>query len=198
VSARRWIEEVFQLDPSPWAPERWPALARLLPVLHRVAGRREGLALALGLVFGLPLAGVALEPRVVRAAPRGSLALGAAAARLGVDALLGPGRAEVATLALTLGPVPLDAYARHRGPALAAERRAVYALVAPAALAAGVEERWVVGDPGAPSRLSGQPLGAAAGGAPTEPAALGLTARLGPPPDPSRPHVRRPPLRRGA
>jgi hypothetical protein len=201
VSARRWIEHVFQLDPTPWARERWPALARLLPALHRLAGRHEGLALALRLVFGLPLAAVGLERRVVRAAPRGSLALGAMAARLGVDALLGEGRAEVARLALTLGPLSLPDYYEHTRAGLAAERRALYALVVPAALAGGVEERWVVGDPDTPARLGGVPprasgaplgiplgtaLGTALGAArpATQPAALGLTARLGPAPQP--------------
>lgn len=192
VSARRWIQEVFQIDPAPWAPERWPALARLLPALHRAAGREEGLRLALRLLFALPLAGLALEREVVPAAPRGRLALGRAAARLGVDALLGAGRAEVARLALTVGPVPLDAYLEQQRPALAAERRALYALVVPAPLAAGVRERWVVGDPREAARLAGAPPGGfALGGAPGgtfggtfgaagPPAALGLTARLGP------------------
>ncbi len=179
VSARRWIEQVFQLDPSPWAPARWPALARLLPALHRVAGREEGLALGLRLLYGLPLGGAALGRAVVPVDAGGRLALGRRASRLGVDTLLGAGRAEVAALTLTLGPVPLAAYLAHQAPALAAERRALYALLAPAPLAAGVVERWVVGDPARPARL-GAGVGAGPGGGDdAQPAALGLTARLG-------------------
>jgi hypothetical protein len=196
VTARRWIEQVFQVDASAWAPARWPAVARLLPALHRVAGREEGLRLALDLVFGLRLAAVALERVVVPAAAGERCALGTAASRLGVDALLGAGRAEVARLVLTLGPVPLGVYLDHQGVAAAAERRALYALVASVALATSVRERWVVGDPGTPARLGGAPawaagrsapapatlaVGAPAAGAPAAaaPAALGLTTRLG-------------------
>ncbi len=189
VSARRWIEQVFQIDPSPWDRARWPALARLLPVLHRTAGREAGVALALRLVFGLRLAGVLLERAFLPAPYVERLTLGTRGARLGVDALLGIGRSEVARLALTIGPVSLAAYRAHAAPVLIAERRALYALVVPAGLAAGVVERWIVGDPNAAARLGGASdvfgasggfsFGArgADGGAP---AALGLTTRLGP------------------
>lgn len=196
VSARRWIEQVFQLDPSAWVPARWPALARLLPVLHRVAGREAGLALALRLVFGVRLAGVALERAAVPIPHADRLALGTRAARLGVDALLGAGRVEVARLALTIGPVPLATYRAHEDAALAAERRALYELVVPTALAADLREQWIVGDPAAAARLGATSdatgwgnaaLGqSAVTGSPVAreslaaPAALGLTTRLGP------------------
>jgi hypothetical protein len=169
ATARRWIEYVFQLDPTPWAPLRWPALARLLPVLHRVAGREDGVRLALDLVFGVPLAAAAVERAMVPVAAHDRCALGTSGARLGVDTLLGDRRAEVGRLVLTLGPVPLDTYLAHRDPALAAERRALYRLVVSAPLAASPREQWLVGDPGAPARLRG---------AAAAPAALGLTTRL--------------------
>lgn len=193
VSARRWIEEVFQIDPSPWHRARWPAIARLLPVLHRTAGHEAGVTLALRLVFGLPLAAFGLERAFLPAPYVERLTLGTRGARLGVDALLGVGRTEVARLALTVGPVSLATYRAHEAPELLAERRAVYALVVPASLASGVVERWIVGDPHAAARLAGGALGtlgayaaraefapldgAGDGGAP---AVLGLTTRLGP------------------
>ncbi len=196
VSARRWIEQVFQIDPGSWDPSRWPALARLLPALHRTAGRQAGVALGLRLVFGLRLAAFALERAYLPVPYVERLTLGARGARLGVDALLGVGRSEVARLAITIGPVSLAAYRAHEAPTLLAERRALYALVVPAALASGVVERWVVGDPDAGARLGGSSLGGfgapaapafALGGGPVPagavsadlPAALGLTTRLG-------------------
>lgn len=190
VSARRWIEQVFQIDPTPWNPARWPALARLLPVLHRTAGREAGVALGLRLVFGLRLAGVTLERTLLPAPYVERLTLGVRGVRLGVDSLLGVGRSEIARLALTIGPVPLATYHLHAAPALAAERRAMYALVVPAPLAPAMVERWIVGDPDAGSRLGGATgrigspsrlaLPTDAGSAGT-PAALGLTTRLGSP-----------------
>jgi hypothetical protein len=184
VTARRWIEQVFQLDPSAWAPERWPALAQLLPVLHRIAGREAGLGLALQVLYGLPLAEVRLVRALVPVATHGRLALGTANARLGVDSLLGEGLAESARLAVTIGPVPLDAYLAHDAPALRAERAAVYRLVLPAHLADAVDERWRVGDPAGAARLADAsgavpiaPVALAA--APQEAPALGLTTRLG-------------------
>ena len=197
VVARRWIEQVFQVDPTRWAPARWPGLVRLLAAVHRTAGREDGLALALRLVHGLPLAGV----RAVRdtvPVPRGEqLALGRTASRLGVDTLLGGRVIEIAALEATIGPVRLNAYLAHAGGALAAERRALYDLVLPAHLAARVRERWVVGDPAAPSRLGGGGPGPEArqtagreappGVDPRQPAALGLTTRLAAAPAPTVP-----------
>lgn len=218
TSARRWIEQVFQVDPAPWAPERWPALARLLPLLHRLAGRPAGLAAALRVLFDLPLAEARAVRGVAYARDGVRLALGTAGSRLGVDTLLGFGPVDVARVAVTLGPVSLATYLAHEdGPdgRLTAERRAMYGLLLPAPLADAVDERWLVGDPAVAGRLGdafGDPLGygpdagpdsssggsldgssdGPAGGASArarrpEPAALGLTTRLGAAPNPA-PH----------
>lgn len=191
VTARRWIEQVFQLDATRWAPTRWPALARLLPALHRLAGREEGLALALRLVCALPLARVDVVRAMVPVATGRRLALGTANTRLGVDTLLGEGLAEAARLKVTIGPIPLDLYLACDTDAERAERQALYALVLPAHLADVVDERWIVGDPDAPLRLTGTLVpgfgwrdGAEKEGTrlSADAPALGLTTRLGPVP----------------
>ena len=196
VVARRWIEQVFQLDPTRWSSVRWPALVRLLAALHRTAGRERGLALALRLVHGLPLAEVRAARETVPVPAGEQLALGRAASRLGVDTLLGGRVLDVAALEITIGPVRLSGYLAHTAEALTAERRALYELVLPAHLVSHVRERWIVGDPAAPSRLgrgggAGDPGPAARkmpdrqippGVDPRQPAALGLTTRLAPAP----------------
>lgn len=158
--ALRWIE-LFGLSSAPWPHELWPAVARLLPALHRVAGRAEALQLALGVVFGLPVAGV----RVLDA----EVELGASTrlgdSRLGVDTALAGGAVIGSSVEIRIGPVTLDAYldqSNHR-----AQRDAIYRLVLPAHMAR-VEERWTVGDPRAGSRLGD-------GG---EPPVLGINSRL--------------------
>ena len=188
VSARRWIEQVFQLDPTPWAPQRWPALARLLPLLHRVAGQPAGIAAGLRVMFGLPLLTVRAVRAVAVSRDTVRMALGNVASRLGVDTLLGFGPVDATRLVVEIGPVPLATYRHHHdgeNGALTRERLALYRLLVPARFAAAVEERWVVGDPMSPVRL-----GDAFTGAPpatddparAEAAALGLTTRLGIPP----------------
>lgn len=174
--ARRWIERVFQVDPAPWDPARWPALARLLPRLHRLAGRPAGVGAALGLCFGLPVAEVAARRGLAPAPVGRRLALGEANSRLGVDTLLGLGPVDVVRIEVAIGPVPLADYHAHAdgpdGPRTR-ERAALYALVLPAPLAEAVVERWVLRD-AAPTRLA-DPFAAPGAAAP----ALGLTTRLG-------------------
>ena len=186
VTARRWIESVFQVDPTPWPEERWPAIARLLPALHRVAGRADaGLALALRVVFGLPVSGVRLTRGVVPLDPGARLALATAGARLGVDTVLGDGVVDTVRLEVALGPVPLAVYLAQSAEATRAERDALYALVLPSSLAAAVDERWTVGDPDDPPRLAAtfgvlEPT-LRDDGPSADPPALGLTVRLGSP-----------------
>ena len=147
VAALRWIE-LFGLSPAPWPRELWPAVARLLPSLHRVAGRADGIRLALGFVYGLPVAGVRLVDSAVESAA--STRLGGSHTRLGVDAALAGGALVGSTLEILIGPVTLDTYLDHAN--RRAQRDALYGLVLPAHLSR-VEERWTVGDPRAGSRL---------------------------------------------
>ncbi len=161
AAALRWIE-LFHLPAAAWPRELWPAVARLLPSLHRIAGRAEAVPLALGIVFGLPVAGVRLVASV--ATDGGSMRLGGSDARLGVEAVLGGALAE--STEIVIGPVTLDAYLAHADGR--AQRDALYRLVLPVHLAR-VDERWMVGDARGGTRLGG-------GG---EPPVLGINSRLG-------------------
>jgi hypothetical protein len=168
VTALRWIEEIFGLSAAPWPRALWYSVARLLPTLHRVAGRPEAVPLALAVVFGLPVA----EVRIVSAAPEGragsTTRLGGANARLGVDTVLdGPLPGESA-LEVRIGPIPLAVYLEHTSPSHRAQRDALYRLVLPTHLSR-VEEGWAVGDPRTGSRL----------GEGHEPPILGVNCYLG-------------------
>lgn len=147
IGPQRWMEEVFQLDASPWSPERRYALMRLLPVLHQLAGLPDAIPTALELVFGLPAGDVSVEREIVPFAEARRTRLGTRNSRLGVDTVSGPGVEAVARLRITLGPVQLDQYLAHDTPELNAERAAMYRLLVPAHLSDAVEERWIVRPP---------------------------------------------------
>lgn len=163
VSALRWME-LFYLSSDPWPRDLWPAVARVLPSLHRVAGRADAVPLALAVVFGLPATGVRAVESLLESA--GSTRLGGEQARLGVDAVLGGGAMLGMSAEVLIGPVTLETYLEHEP--RRAQRDALYRLVLPAHLAR-VAERWAVGDTHAPSRL----------GEGDEPAVLGINSRLG-------------------
>ncbi|WP_420127645.1 type VI secretion system baseplate subunit TssG [Longimicrobium sp.] len=165
----RWIEEIFGLSPAPFPRECWYPLARLLPALHRVAGTEAAVRLALGMVLGLPVAGVRTVPGIVPLPPEGRTRLGQAASRLGIDTVAGDGVAAPCVLEVTLGPLTLAQWREHRGEARRAQRDALYRLTVPAALHREVREAWAVGDPAAGARP----------GDPGHPTLLGVNARLG-------------------
>lgn len=170
----RWIEEIFGLSSAPFRRECWYPLARLLPALHRVAGTAEGVRLALGMVFGLPVAQVRTVRGVVPLPPAGRTRLGRAASRLGIDTVAGEGVAAPCVLEVTLGPLTLAQWSEHHHDARRAQRDALYRLVVPAALYRTVREVWAVGDPA---------IGARPGDPGNEPV-LGVNARLGAAPRP--------------
>lgn len=165
----RWIEEIFGLSAAPFPREAWFPLARLLPALHRVAGTAEGVRLALGLVFQLPVAQVRMVAGIVPLPPEGLTRLGEAASRLGVDTVAGEGLLAPCVLEVTLGPLTLAQWREHRCDARRAQRDALYRLVVPAALYRTVREAWTVGDPAAGARP----------GDPENEPVLGVSARLG-------------------
>ncbi len=163
VSALRWME-LFHLSSDPWPRDLWPAVARLLPSLHRIAGRAEAVPLALAVVFGLPVTGARVVESLLESA--GSTRLGGEWARLGVDAVLGGGAMVGMSVEVLIGPVTLDAYLEHEP--RRAQRDELYRLVLPAHMTR-VEERWMVGGTGAPARL----------GEGDEPPMLGINSRIG-------------------
>jgi len=179
VRTRRWIEEIFQLSAERWSEERWFAIARLLPALHRIAGRELALRVAFRLVFSLPVESVSMHAGMVKLGGSGTTRLGETNARLGVDTIAGLGLRDEASIEVRYGPIDLGSYLAHTGERARGERDALYRLVLPMHLARSVRERWRVGDASRPARVGG----AATPGADTEDAAvLGVNSYLGAPP----------------
>lgn len=144
--ANRWITEIFRLSSAPWPKERWYDVARLLPSLHRIAGRPEGAALALRAVYRIPASPIRLVAGIAPVPADQRTRLGSQNGRLGVDALIGDGITSWTTVEIDLGPVDLATYRRLSRPDLTRERQALYRLVLPAHLNRDVRERWIVGD----------------------------------------------------
>ena len=169
LTARRWLEDLFAIPAEAWPAERWHPLARLIPRLHAVGGTAAAVRVAMGAVFDLPVAQVAVRRGLVPLPKAGVMRLGSANGRLGFDAVLGGGIAGDSRLEITYGPVSLDAWRTHATDAAARERRALLPYILPAHLAADVVERWSVGDASIDTRL----------GLADRPALLGINAYLG-------------------
>ena len=175
VRTRRWIEEIFQLQAERWPEERWFAIARLLPALHRIAGRELALRVAFRLVFSLPVESVSMHAGMVKLGGAGATRLGQANARLGVDTIAGTGLRDEASIEVRYGPIDLATYLAHTGAGTRHERDALYRLVLPMHLARSVRERWRVGDASRPARVGGNTENEDA-------AVLGVNSYLGAPP----------------
>jgi hypothetical protein len=175
VRTRRWIEEIFQLSAERWSEERWFAIARLLPALHRIAGRELALRVAFRLVFSLPVEHVTMHAGMVKLGGSSATALGVSNARLGVDTIAGNGLRDEASVEVRYGPIDLTMYLAHTGDAARRERDALYRLVLPMHLARSVRERWLVGDATQPARVGGAATNEDA-------AVLGVNSYLGAPP----------------
>ena len=175
VRTRRWIEEIFQLSAERWTEERWFAIARLLPALHRIAGRELALRVACRLVFSLPVESVTMHTGLVKLDGARTTRLGSSNARLGVDSVAGTGLRDEASVEVRFGPVDLAMYLAHTGERARRERDALYRLVLPMHLAQSVRERWRVGSASEPARVG-------AAGANEDAAVLGVNSYLGAPP----------------
>lgn len=167
--ANRWIVEIFRLSSAPWPPERWYDVARLLPALHRIAGRPEGPALALRAVFRIPASRIRLVSGIAPVPAGRRTRLGTLNGRLGVDALIGDGVTAHTAVEIDIGPVDLPTYRRLLAPAERRQREALYRLVLPAHLDHRVRERWLVG----------KPSDAVVLGLPDREVALGVNSYLG-------------------
>jgi hypothetical protein len=171
VRTRRWIEEIFQLSAERWSEERWFSIARLLPALHRIAGRELALRVAFRLVFSLPVEHVSMHTGMVNLGG-GMTRLGASNSRLGVDTIAGTGLRDEASIEVRYGPIALAMYRAHDGKDARRERDALYRLVLPMHLARSVRERWRVGDARQPARVGGATVNEDA-------AVLGVNSYLG-------------------
>lgn len=169
VGAYRWITDIFGVRAEQWPEHRWYDVARLLPSLHRIAGRPDGPAIALRTVFRLPAAPVRTVAGVAPVEGSRRTRLGVRNGRLGVDAITGDGVTAATAVEIDIGPVDLATYRRLFLPGERRQRDAIYRLVLPPHLAGDVRERWIVG----------QRSEAAVLGDPAREAALGLNAYLG-------------------
>jgi len=102
----RWIR-LFGLDPEEWDPSHWYHLALLLPNLQALAGKEEGVRLALSLLLGVPLESLRTRPSSRPIAHEDRSLLGAVASRLGVDSVVGDRVEELGEVLVRVGPVPL-------------------------------------------------------------------------------------------
>ncbi len=167
-ACQRWIS-LFGLNAEDWPQETWYNLALLLPALHRVAGREEGIRLALDLLLGLPLHEIRRRRGFAYLGDEDLSLLGSEYSRLGVDAILGDRREDLARLTLFLGPVELDAYYDFQKDE--ARRRLDQVLDLAAPCYHDVRVRWFVLDPRRAPRL----------GCEHENARLGINSHLGRP-----------------
>jgi hypothetical protein len=155
-SALRWLQRIFDYRPDGWPAERWYRLARLFGLLHRLAGRADGVRLACLEVFGLEVVRVDPAPHLVPLPEESVTRLGRRASRLGVDAVAGRGIEALAGVQIVFSVRSAAEYRRFDQPEEVAQRLALYALILPAFLDLGaVTERWKIGDPAEGARAGG-------------------------------------------
>ena len=162
----RWIC-LFGIDPNDWPRVSWYPLAVLLPHLQDLAGREEGLRLALKILLDLDVAAIHRRARRTRLSPDALSRFGAHASRLGIDLIVSDGMEDEAMLAITLGPVSLPIYLQYQTAEGKRRMQQVLHLVLPYHLDAAV--CWVVGNTNRAPRL----------GIDQENSVLGINAHLG-------------------
>lgn len=169
ITSRRWIEDIFRIDAGSWPPELWYPIARLLPALHRYAGRSEAVPLAFQLLFQLPVSRIRLRARAARISAGQETRLGERNARLGLDMVAGTALRTESAVEILFGPVDLATYLMHTAAGQRQRRDALYHLLLPHNLNGNVTERWLVGDPARGARFDDS----------KDPPVLGVNAYLG-------------------
>lgn len=161
-----WIS-LFGLNPEDWPPQSWYKLATLLPSLHYLAGKEEGIRLALHLLLNLPLQEICKQRAYSYLDDDDLSLLGWKASRLAVDAVAGNLVEDLECLLLVIGPVPLETYYRFQEQA---DRRLLTSAL-DLCLPCHQKHRvlWSVLDPARAPRL----------GFETENARLGINSHLG-------------------
>lgn len=165
-ACQRWIA-LFGINAEDWPQDIWYNLALVLPSLHRFAGREEGIRLALDLLLGLPLHEIRRRRGFTYVDEQDLSLLASDFSRLGVDAILGDRREDLARLTLVLGPVPLDTYYDFQTDE--SRRRLNQVLDLAASSYQDIRVRWFVLDPRRAPRL----------GFEQENARLGINSHLG-------------------
>lgn len=165
-ACRRWLA-LFGIDPEAWPQEKWYALALLLPSLHRLAGKEEGMRLALRTLLGLPLHGIQRGRAYSYIGESELSRLGAGFSRLGRDYILGERIEDLECLTLVVGPVTLESHRAFHEEQGSRQIEAVLALCAPCYQRCRVS--WIVEYPNRNPRL----------GIEKENARLGINSRMG-------------------
>lgn len=157
IAARRFCEDLFLISVKDIRPQLWFRLSRVVPLLASLAGRTEGLRVAIAFVTGVPVAAVRVQPtRLRETGPVAGTRLGVQELRLGVDAWVGPAvDQDRVDVVIEFGPVAIDTYFDHIGDDRRRERDALYALLLPSWASGMPDERWRVGSASAGSRLGG-------------------------------------------
>ncbi len=167
-ACRRWIE-LFGLNADSWPMENWYHLALLLPNLHRMAGRKEGIELSFRLLLGLPVFEIRRRAGWRTIADEDLSVLGEQFSRLGVDSVIGDRMEALGRQTIILGPAPLETYYAYQQEEQARLIDAVLDLTT--ACHQNYRVRWLVLDPKRPPRL----------GIEQENARLGVNSHLGAP-----------------
>lgn len=105
----RWIR-LFGIDPETFPPDKWYDLAVLLPHLHRLAGREEGLRRVCRDLLDLEIARIRYWPRYLSLEREERSYLGGPGSRLGIDAVAGCWIEDGRTWILEFGPLRLERY----------------------------------------------------------------------------------------
>jgi hypothetical protein len=108
-ACERWMA-LFGVRTSGWPRELWFPLASLLAQLPWLACSEEGIGLALGVLFHVPVASLRYVQSMAAIAGDKTSLLGRRASRLGVDVVLGDAIEDLAYLRIVLGPVSLETY----------------------------------------------------------------------------------------
>lgn len=165
----RWIS-LFGLDVDAWPVDLWYKLAILLPSIHSLAGKEDGMRFGLSLLLSLPLHEIRRSRAWSYLESSQATFLGASFSRLGLDAALGNRAEDFALLTLVLGPVSLATYHSFQSGANRDLLRSVLNLTMSLDQQRAV--KWLVLDQAHPPRL----------GLETENARLGINSHLGPTP----------------
>jgi hypothetical protein len=108
-ACERWMA-LFGVQSAGWPRELWFPLASLLAELPWLACSEEGIALALGVLFHVPIASLRYAESMAAISGDKTSLLGRRASRLGVDVVVGDAMEDLAHLRIVLGPVSLETY----------------------------------------------------------------------------------------
>ena len=107
----RWLA-LFGVEASVWPRSMWFRLASLIARMAQLSCSRNGCALVLEALLGLPVKLLTTVPNETTLPAAALSSLGSRSSRLGVDLLMGDRADDIGKLRIELGPVPLATYER--------------------------------------------------------------------------------------